>query len=162
MPDPRVDRPQWQTAQVYYPEPYLPNHAGVRSRDIAVSLVNGIAGTESLVPKVSFTIPGSVYALTGSAMDTTGADWPTGMNPLDTFLVRFAYAFGDRFTSEPTLASNVLGRAGLPRLVGGHGWEMNQNGQILVAITPLRANLRISVCLWFIEFRGMQKPGERK
>lgn len=147
--------PGFTTGQVYYPELFIPENAGVQPRDYVQELLNGVAAVEIVRP-IQVDIPGTVYAMCGSAVDSTGAALPVGLDPLDTFLFRLEHNSGDRFTTAPTLGSTVLGRNGLPRLVGARGWMWDRGGTIRIGLTPLRANLRINIALWIIEFRGPQ------
>ena len=85
-----------------------------------------------------------------------------GLDPLDTFTIQFQHTNGDLYMTLPALGGTVLGAGSEPVLLGGPSWAQDRGTSILVTIQPLRANLRIDVCLWAIEARGpanYQWPG---
>jgi hypothetical protein len=99
-------------------------------------------------------IPFSCYAFTGDATPSDGTALPNNLNPLSTFTILLTHNTGDRLVTEPVLARTILGTAERPMHIGGTGWAFDNGGTIQVQITPLRANLRISVVAWGIEIRG--------
>lgn len=149
--------------QVYYPTPWFPagQNIGLQLRIRPLSVVNQPANVDVL-QTVQFDIPSTCYALSASAIDTTGAALPAGLDPLDTFTIQFQHTNGDLYMTLPALGGTVLGAGSEPVLLGGPSWAQDRGTSILVTIQPLRANLRIDVCLWAIEARGpanYQWPG---
>lgn len=146
----------WYREPVYEPRLFFPNDATTakQPRLRTVECLNQPAGTE--VPLfINVDIPSTAYAITATAVDTTGAALPVGLDPRDTFLVVFQHTSGaDRLTPQATLGSTVCGTAQFPALIGAAGWIFGRGGAVNVNITPLRTNLRINVCFWFIEIRS--------
>lgn len=146
---------KWYREPVYEPRIFFPNDAWTAKqiRWRAVGILNEAAGTE-VVRFINIDIPSTVYAFTASAVDSTGAALPVGLDPRDTFLLRYAHNSGDRLTPDPTLGSCIAGDARFPALVGAAGWVFGRGGAVEVGITPLRANLRVAVCAWVVEIRS--------
>jgi hypothetical protein len=149
------DVPQWYREPVYEPRIFFPNseHIAKQARIRSVSISNQPANTE-VSQFINIDVPAVNYAISAAAIDTAGAALPAGLDPLDTFLVRFAHNSGDRLTPISQLGSCVCGSGAFPFLIGGAGWIFDRGGSLEVGITPLRANLRIDVTCWFIEILG--------
>lgn len=154
----RADNPdvQWVREQVYEPTPWRPLNPFIGEqfrRYTADVVLNETANTE--VPRIiQIDIPATLYGLTGAAVDSTGAALPVGLDPLDTFLVRFEHNNGDRIDTQAALGSAMLGTAKFPALLGGPAWHFDRGSSINIGITPLRSNLRIYVVAWMMEYRG--------
>lgn len=145
----------FRQTEVFEPMPWLavdPN-IGYMTNDRVSNLTGGAANTEVIV-RNGFDVPSVVYALTGSAIDTTGADLPVGMSPLDTFLVQFVLTNGQRWQTVPALGSTLLGSGERPRKTGRPTWVLNNGAVMEVRITPLRTNLRIDVVMYTLEQPG--------
>lgn len=149
----------WFKAPVYLPYIWTPatpeNNIGQETRIyVTEALVDANSGVEIIRP-ITFSIPITVYALTGSAYVTAGGAFPGGWSPLDSFSVRFEDVNQNRLSTRAGIASAILGTGERPAPVGGTGWAFDTSGQIDVGITPhLNATLTIQVALWCIEFRG--------
>lgn len=154
---------QWAWMQVYNPVVPLPMHPYIslfpRWRAID-NIVNAAVGTE-VVANINIDIPFMVYGLVGSAALTDGAALPGNLHPLDTFRVGVRHTQGDLLVTGTPIARCVLGTAERPMLVGGSGWNFDQGSVLQFLVTPLVANLTISIVAMGIEKRGPQNytPG---
>jgi hypothetical protein len=147
--------PTWQREQVYYPTPLLPEAPNLAKtpRDIVLRFTNQAVGQEIFLP-LQVDIPGVIYAVSGGAYTTDDSNLPVGRDPLDTFLVRIERNNGDRLQTQAGLGSAVVGPARFPRLLGGPGYVFQRGASLRVAVTPLIANLDITICCWIMEIRG--------
>lgn len=119
-----------------------------------ISTISGVAANTQTIVRQGFDVPSAVFALTGTAIDTTGAALPVGLDPLDTFTVQFVLTNGQRWQTVAGLGSTILGTAQRPRYLGGPCWILNNGAVMQVIITPLRANLRIDVNMMVVEQPG--------
>lgn len=141
--------PFFPTAPFYSTNPKV----GYQPRFYSGGIINQAAGAEVIVT-VQFDLPCRLIAINGSAVDTTGAALPVGLDPRDTFLFRLEYTTGDRLHITQRLGSTVVGTAQRPGEVGATGYTINQGASVTLGITPLRANLRVDITLHTLEMRG--------
>jgi len=118
-----------------------------------VDVVNQAANSPIIRP-VRIDIPFTAYALVGWATPSDGTALADNLHPLATFLIEVRDSGSNLFTTEPTLARNVLGTAERPGQIGGYGYTFDRGTNLEFTITPLLANLRISVAAWGIDFMG--------
>jgi len=147
----------WYREPVMEPRVFFPNdmYTAKQMRWRGVTVLNQAANTE-VISLINIDIPSTVIAFTAAAVDTTGGALPVGLDSLDTFLVRYAHNSGDRLTPTPVLGSCAAGTGQFPCMVGAAGWVFNRGGSLEVGITPLRANLRITVMAIMVEIRSHQ------
>lgn len=112
-----------------------------------------VVGTEA-IRRVQFDIPCRLIAINAGTRLTNGAAFPVGWHRLDTFLFRLEHTQGDRLHINAVLGSAVCGSAERPGEVGGVGWTVNTGATLIVGITPLLANLQVTVALQCLEMRG--------
>ena len=152
----------WKQTLVNEPVPVLPfkkdNSIGFFTRWYTANWVNQAANAEVDFP-VQVDIPCSLFEITGAACDTAGAALPVGMDARDTFLVRFEHSQNDRLSTAAGLGSAMVGTAGFPAKVGFGTWKFGNGATMHVFVTPLRANLRITINLRVIEIRAGQNFG---
>lgn len=139
---------------VAQPQPWLyygPN-IGHPARDFTVQLLNGTVNVEAQTANPwRFDVPGSIIALTGSCHLTTGAGFPVGWSPLDSFKVRINTVNGQEgLIVQAAHASNVLGTGALPRYLPLDCWKFDVGAVFQVFVTPLIANLDIDVTAWVV------------
>jgi hypothetical protein len=148
---------EWYREPVYEPRVFFPNDLytakQIRWRTVTVT---GQPANVEVVNFINVDIPSVAYAITGSAFETTGAGLPVGAGRRSVFLARYAHNSGDRLTPVAQLAENVCGTAQFPALIGAAGWVFNRGGSMEVGLTPLLANLRIDLTVWFVEIRSRQ------
>lgn len=147
---------EWYQTQVYWPTPWIPlsENIGIQPRRRPIQDVLNGAANAVVNRTIQIDIPSAVYALTGSATPSDGSALPNNLHPLDTFLIQFTHNTGDRLDTQAALARSLIGTAERPAMIGGVGWNFDRGGTIQVDVTPLRANMRISVTCWVIEIRG--------
>jgi len=145
----------WYRDQVYYPTPWFPKgeNIGLQLRRRPLTVLNGAINTAS-INVLQFDIPTTIYGLSAAAVDTGGAALPVGLDSLDSFTVQFRHTNGDNYDTAAMLGSASLGPAENLTLLGGTGWMQDRGSSVEITITPLRATMRIDVCLWGIEVRG--------
>jgi hypothetical protein len=145
----------FQREQVYFPSLWIPQGAniGTQLRRRPITIINQAAAVD-VIQAIQFDIPTTVFCLTAGVIDTTGANLPVGLNPLDSFTCQFQHTNGDLYDTQPMLGGASLGTAERPALLGGPGWMQDRGTSVLLTVQPLRANLRIDICLWSIEMRG--------
>lgn len=146
----------WERVPVAYATPWRPINANIGEqfrRYVADPVTNSPANAE-VIRNVKIGIPGVFYAATGSAIDTAAADLPAGLDPRDTFLVRFEHSNGDKIDTQAALGSCLVGTAEAPAEFGGPAWTFDRGATVTIGITPLRANLRIQIVCYFIEYPG--------
>ena len=154
---------QWKRQYVAEPNPWIPvaPNIGTQMRRFVVNIVNAAVGVETFAT-IQIDIPGTVYGLTGAAVDTGGpppAALPVGYDPLDLFMIRFEHSSGDRLDTAATMASALLGKGDKPAYIGGPGWTFDRGSTMRIGVTPLRATLRIGIVAWMIETRGPTNLG---
>lgn len=145
----------WEKSQVFYPTPLLPNAPNlvVQPRDIVIRLTNGTVNTE--VPtNLQVDIPGCIYAITGTARTTDNAALPVGRTANQCFLFRVVRNVGDQLQTAACLGEAVVGTAEKPRLLGGPGYTFDRGASLRCLLTPLVANLDITINFWILEYRG--------
>jgi hypothetical protein len=102
-----------------------------------------------------FGIPGTIVSWNGGAFNTAaGNALPIGVRPLDTFSVKFSTSTKENVTTEPVIASTILGTGENPGQVGAYGYLVNAGGTFNVDVTPFLANLRIFMTLTVLEYRA--------
>ena len=145
----------WERPQCFYPEPLTPAGPGityqVRRRVRAFTALT--LNTETTQP-IQFDVPGPIWQLSAAARDTAGNAFPIGLDPLDTFLVRFTMSNGERLDEVASLGSSLLGTASEPCFLGRECWQMDNGSSLLVSVTALRENLAVYIVAWHREVRG--------
>lgn len=102
-----------------------------------------------------FDIPGTVVAWNGACFNTgAGNAFPIGVRPLDTFLINLTTSTRENITTGPVLGSALLGTGENPGQVGAYGYMISAGGTINMEITPLLADLRITIMLTILELRA--------
>lgn len=123
-------------------------------RDYCTEVLNAAINVET-VTTIKFDIPVLAYALQASVQETANINTQLGANgPLNSFLCSIEHANGDRLTTQPVLGGNIFGTGSEPRLIGGNGYVFDRGSSMIFNITPLAANMRISIAVWCIEERG--------
>jgi hypothetical protein len=148
----------WYQRQVYYSTPWLPaspdNNIGFQPRWRAMQeVIDGAVGVEAR-RNIRVDIPFEVYGFTATATPSDGSALPNNLHPLDTFRVLLTSNTNDRLVTEAVIARTIMGTAERPSHVGGTGWSFDRGGTIQIGITPIRANLIISLVAWGVEVRG--------
>lgn len=153
-PDPNNSNIIWRQTLVDRPMPWLPydkgGQIGFLCRWYVIQLTNGTANSEVPLP-LRFDIPGTLYELAGAARLTTGAALPA---PLDSFLIRLDSNQMNKLIIENSLGSAAVGTAQFPAKVGLSGWEFQRGSVAQFYVTPLFANLQITIVAKFIEVHG--------
>ncbi len=155
MMAPQLQQAPWVREQVYYPTPYFPQHPNIgrQVRDYIRNFALPVAGTAG-VQTVQIDIPGVIYALTGSARRTDSGAFPVGWDRRDAFDVQFVYNNGEQLITLAGQGSTIVGSAERPRLLGGPAWTFDRGAQITVTVTPVIANLQVTINCWVMEIRG--------
>lgn len=149
--------PQYIRAPFFPTAPFLSTSRDVSQMPRFYVLTAGptytLGATLSLTQK--FDIPGTVVSWNGSAFNTAaGNALPIGVRPLDTFLINLTTSTRENITTGPTIASALLGSGENPGQVGAYGYMINAGGTINVEITPLLADLRVTIVLTVLELRA--------
>lgn len=141
---------------VLYSTPAIPQdqNIGIFPRKRPIQMILNQAVNTPVTAPLRIDMPFTVYAFSGWATPSDGTALPDNLHPLSTFLIDIRTASNDLYTAEPTLAIDVLGTGSDPAHVGGNGWVLGRGGTINFTVTPLLANLRISITAWGIEFQG--------
>lgn len=105
------------------------------------------------IRSVQFDIPARIIAINGAAIDGTGAVTLTTQTMNLQYLFRAEYTTGDKLTVNARLASTVVGTMENPGEIGGHGYNIDQGGTLMIGLTPLIAGLRIDITLVCLEMR---------
>ena len=123
-------------------------------RDYCTEVLNAAINVET-VTSIKFDIPVLVYAMQASVQNTGALNTAIGGNgDLNTFLCSIEHANGDRLVTQAVLGGCLFGTGERPRLVGGNGFVFDRGSTMIFNITPLAANMRISIDVWCIEERG--------
>jgi hypothetical protein len=146
---------QWTRNQTYWPEPLGAVGPGItrQLRRRPLAFVNTVINVET-TQSIRFDVPGPIYQLTASARDNTGAAFPAGVDPRDTFLVRFSMANGEQLDTMASLGSTLCGTASFPAQLSSEAWQFDNGSTLQVSVTPLFANLDVFIVGWHIEVRG--------
>jgi hypothetical protein len=146
-------RPFYPTAPIYYPG------AGKVTRSYAVQVLStdtdNVVG--SAIPRtITFPQPVVLVARNGAAFSSAaGNAFPVGLGPRDVFLVKMTIGqTSEAIDTLAVLASTVLGTGERPGEIGGDGWVIDAGNTLTIEITPLVADMRISVALIVLEQRG--------
>lgn len=110
---------------------------------------------QTLTRSLRFDTPGTIVEINGAAFNTAaGNAFPLGVFGNDTYTVMFEGVTGDKYTTQPVIASSMLGNGQNPGEIGCFGYVVNAGGNFNVTITPLLADLRISISFKVIETRA--------
>ena len=148
--------PPFMRTPIWPPQVLLSTNAQVAHshRDYCTEILNSAVNTET-VTSIKFDIPVLVYALQASVQNTNAlATAVSGNGALNSFLCSIEHANGDRLTTQAVLGGNIFGTGERPRLIGGNGYVFDRGSSMIFNITPLAANLRVSIAVWCIEERG--------
>jgi hypothetical protein len=104
--------------------------------------------------RIPFDIPVRLIAINGAAVKTDDPQYLSGLNPLDMFMLNFQYTNGDKLSTNPALASTLVGTSQRPGELGGVGWTINGGATLLTEIIPLIPSLYISINFVCLEMRG--------
>ncbi len=154
---------QWASEGVQFKATPIKDARVLIPQDERIAVVPRVRSVQDIVDQgvnmpinrpVRIDIPFTAYALVGWATPSDGTALPDNLHPLATFLIEVQDSGSNLFTTEPTMARNVLGTAERPGQIGGYGYVFNRGTNLNFIITPLRPNLRISVAAWGVDFMG--------
>jgi len=148
--------PPFMRTPIWPPQVLLSTNSQVahQHRDYATEVLNATINVETVV-SIKFDIPVLVYAMQAAVQNTGALQTAIGGNgQLNTFLCSIEHGNGDRLTTQAVLGGNLFGTAQRPRLVGGNGYVFDRGSTMIFNVTPLAANMRISINVWCIEERG--------
>jgi len=145
----------FQQSQVFYPMPLLPVHPNIAHtlRDVVLEF-SGMTLNQETVTSLQVDIPGVIYAMSAAAYTSNNSALPVGRHSLDTFKFRLERNNGDRLQTRSGIGSAILGPASKPRILGGSGYMFDRSNSIRAGVTPLIANLVVSLTFWILEYRG--------
>jgi hypothetical protein len=148
--------PPFMRTPIWPPQVLLSTNSQVAHahRDYVTEILNATVNVET-VTSIKFDIPVLVYAMQASVQNTAALGTGlSGNGELNSFLCSIEHGNGDRLTTQATLGGNLFGTGERPRLVGGNGYVFDRGSTMIFNITPLAANMRISIDVWCIEERG--------
>lgn len=124
-----------------------------RPLDIVINAQGSIQGGTDL--RVYFQHPTAVFWITGTAVASgDGADAIVG-DPRDQFTVEYQRASqAERFLTGPALGSTVTGTGQRPYRLAPNGWLFNSGESLIVTLTPLRPDMRITLNFGTAEIHG--------
>jgi len=150
--------PAWRRAPVFPTATFFSTDPNVSFQPRIYSL--SLLPTEytlgaSVARSLRFDTPGTIIAINGSAFNTgAGNAFPLGVFANDTYQVLFEGVTGDKYTTLPVIASSILGNGQNPGEIGCFGYVINSGATFNVTITPLLANLLISLAFVVVETRA--------
>ena len=135
---------QWHRIPAHLPQIAIPSADFITTKafDNATSFSGNAAGA-TYTTTLQFPEPSVIFALTATAVDTTGA--ALTRDPLDCFTLALTRTNSDKLQSQTVLGSTICGTAQRPRYVGPNGWVQDRGSSIQISLTPLFANLRIDL-----------------
>ncbi|MDP2310921.1 MAG: hypothetical protein Q8P18_33185 [Pseudomonadota bacterium] len=147
----------WPTVPMQSTDPSVASFVRYYSATLAFADTDNVVNTTA-TRIVRFDLPTIVCAVNATALISTGAGWPIGVSPRDSFSLALATANGERITVESRLASTFVGTGEHPGFLAGGGWVFGAGSAATLLITPIMAglgaaNTRIDVVLMCLEFR---------
>jgi len=135
---------KWTRIPAHLPQIAVPNAEFITIKPFdMVTVFTGNAANTAYTTTIQFPEPSVIFALTATAIDTTGA--ALTRDPLDTFTILLTRTNSDKLQTNTALGSTVCGTAQRPRYVGPSGWVQDRGTSITANITPLFANLRVDL-----------------
>lgn len=152
---PFVRMPFYPTAPRYSTMPNVGFFVRVYSVTLLYTDSDYVVGSEARRP-LTFDIPGTAVEFNGGSFVQGGVTnaFPVGVGPLDCFLVQAELQTSEKVITSASLASAVLGTGQRPGELGNTGITVGPGSQIIFGITPLLANLRVTVTVKVLEARG--------
>ena len=148
--------PPFMRTNIWPPQLLLSTNSQVahQTRVYTTGILNQPLNAQAQVV-LQFDIPCIVFAMTAACVNTGAPAFGVPGSGLDTFTINLEHTNGDRLTTQPAIASTVMGSAQLPALVGGNGWVFDRGSGLVVQLVPLvNATQRIDVAFYAIEERG--------
>jgi hypothetical protein len=135
---------QWHRIPAHLPQIAIPSADFITTKafDNAISFTGNASGA-AYTTTLQFPEPSVIFALTATAIDTTGA--ALTRDPRDCFTLALVRTNADKLQSQAVLGSTICGTAERPRYVGPNGWVQDRGSSIQITLTPLFADLRVDL-----------------